>query len=192
MFFLSPYMFACVYPGPFDSKLSTELALNKIAEYRSVLEALKEEESSLYLGLGLSKTQQFPSESIRTMEKVWRSTGLVGHKLQDKADHYCFEYLILRYLEINSSCCKFYTCHSDAKHVICLFMCLFHTFCTGHRAPAAGLGDHTRVECKLGHLEGCSTFYAADGEYGQHGAGLVKKTPKTSERTKGQFHWRCY
>nr|XP_040043942.1 dynein heavy chain 2, axonemal isoform X1 [Gasterosteus aculeatus aculeatus] len=67
--------------GPFDSKLSTELALNKIAEYRSVLEALKEEESSLYLGLGLSKTQQFPSESIRTMEKdtellqqVWEIT----------------------------------------------------------------------------------------------------------------------
>lgn len=68
-----------------------------------------------------------------------------------------------------------------------MFVCVC-MFCTGHRPPAAGLGDHTGVECQLEHLEGWSTSYAADGEHGQHGTGLVQKTPQTPERTKGQFH----
>ncbi|XP_054461370.1 dynein axonemal heavy chain 2-like [Anoplopoma fimbria] len=67
--------------GPFDSALSTELALNQIAGYRSQLEALQEEESTISLGLGFSETEQPPSKSIRTLDKdidhlkqVWEIT----------------------------------------------------------------------------------------------------------------------
>lgn len=60
----------CVYPGPFDSALSTELALNQIAEHRSQLEILKEEESTILHGLGFFKIEQTPSKVIRTLEKV--------------------------------------------------------------------------------------------------------------------------
>lgn len=60
-------------------------------------------------------------------------------------------------------------------------------FCTGHRPPAAGLGDHTGMECQLEHLEGWSVCYAADREHGEHSTGHVQKPPQTPERTKGQF-----
>ena len=64
-------------------------------------------------------------------------------------------------------------------------MCLF---CTGHRPPAAGVGDHAGVERQLGRLEGRSVCYAADGEHGEHGTGHVQETPQTPGRTQGQFH----
>lgn len=67
---LSPYFFACTYPGPFDSALSTELALKQIAEHHSQLEALKQEETTILQGLGFFKIEQPPSKSIRTLEKV--------------------------------------------------------------------------------------------------------------------------
>ncbi|TMS02261.1 Dynein heavy chain 2, axonemal [Larimichthys crocea] len=67
--------------GPFDSALSTELALNQIAEHRSQLEILKEEESTILHGLGFFKIEQTPSKVIRTLEKdidylqqVWEIT----------------------------------------------------------------------------------------------------------------------
>ncbi|XP_042367999.1 dynein axonemal heavy chain 2 [Plectropomus leopardus] len=67
--------------GPFNSALSTELALNQIAEHHSQLEALKQEESTIISGLGFFKIEQPPSKSIRTLEKdidhlqqVWEIT----------------------------------------------------------------------------------------------------------------------
>ncbi|XP_071333968.1 dynein axonemal heavy chain 2 [Trachinotus anak] len=67
--------------GPFDSPLSTELALKQIAEHRSQLEALKQEESTILDGLSFFKIEQPPSKSIRMLEKdiehlqqVWEIT----------------------------------------------------------------------------------------------------------------------
>uniref|UniRef100_A0A8C2ZK56 Dynein axonemal heavy chain 2 n=1 Tax=Cyclopterus lumpus TaxID=8103 RepID=A0A8C2ZK56_CYCLU len=67
--------------GPFDSTLSSELALNNLAGYRSQLEALKEEKNAIFLGLGYLETEQTSSKSIRTLEKdidhlrqVWEIT----------------------------------------------------------------------------------------------------------------------
>ncbi|XP_029311197.1 LOW QUALITY PROTEIN: dynein heavy chain 2, axonemal [Cottoperca gobio] len=67
--------------GPFDSSLSTELALNQVAEHRSQLEALKQEESAILDGLSSFKIEQRPSKTIRTLEKdmdhlqqVWEIT----------------------------------------------------------------------------------------------------------------------
>ncbi|XP_044040597.1 dynein axonemal heavy chain 2-like isoform X2 [Siniperca chuatsi] len=67
--------------GPFDSALSTELALKQTAEHRSQLEALKQEESTILHGLGFFKIEQTPSKSIWTLEKdidhlqqVWEIT----------------------------------------------------------------------------------------------------------------------
>lgn len=65
---LSAYFFAC--PGPFDSALSTELALKQIAGHCSQLEALKQEESAILHGLGFFKIEQPPSKSIQMLEKV--------------------------------------------------------------------------------------------------------------------------
>ncbi|KAF1380471.1 hypothetical protein PFLUV_G00164080 [Perca fluviatilis] len=67
--------------GPFDSALTTELALNRVAEHRSQLEALKQEEGTIIHGLGFFKIEQLPSKSIRALEKdidnlqqVWEIT----------------------------------------------------------------------------------------------------------------------
>lgn len=65
-----------------------------------------------------------------------------------------------------------------------VFACMFST---GHRPPAAGLGDHTGLECQLGHLEGWSFCCAADREYGERSTGHVPKTPRTAEQNRGQF-----
>ncbi|XP_039997326.1 dynein heavy chain 2, axonemal [Xiphias gladius] len=59
----------CNSTGPFDSALSTDLALKQIAEHRSQLEALKQEETAILHGLGFFKIEQPPSKSIRTLEK---------------------------------------------------------------------------------------------------------------------------
>lgn len=64
----------------------------------------------------------------------------------------------------------------------CICMC-----CTGHTAPAAGLGDGTGMEFQVEHLEGWSVCYAADREHGEHSAGHIQKTLQAQERTKGQF-----
>nr|XP_019958870.1 PREDICTED: dynein heavy chain 2, axonemal [Paralichthys olivaceus] len=55
--------------GPFDSALSTELALKQIAEHRSHLEALKQEESTILQGLGFFNIEQPSSKSLCTLEK---------------------------------------------------------------------------------------------------------------------------
>ncbi|XP_045920170.1 dynein axonemal heavy chain 2 isoform X2 [Micropterus dolomieu] len=67
--------------GPFDSTLSTELALKQIAGHRRQLEALKQEESAILHGLAFFKIEQPPAKSIRTLEKdidylqqVWEIT----------------------------------------------------------------------------------------------------------------------
>ncbi|XP_070785989.1 dynein axonemal heavy chain 2 [Enoplosus armatus] len=67
--------------GPFDSVLSTELALKQIAGNRSQLEALKQEEGTILHGLGFFKIEQPPYKSIRMLEKdidhlqqVWEIT----------------------------------------------------------------------------------------------------------------------
>uniref|UniRef100_UPI0037E8313A dynein axonemal heavy chain 2 n=1 Tax=Semicossyphus pulcher TaxID=241346 RepID=UPI0037E8313A len=67
--------------GPFDSALSTEMALNQIAEHSSQLEALKQEETTILHGLRFFKMEQPPNKSIRTLEKdidhlqhVWEIT----------------------------------------------------------------------------------------------------------------------
>uniref|UniRef100_A0A4W6ECP9 Dynein axonemal heavy chain 2 n=1 Tax=Lates calcarifer TaxID=8187 RepID=A0A4W6ECP9_LATCA len=67
--------------GPFDSALSTEVALKRLAEHRSELEALKQEENTIVQGLGFFKIEEPSSKSIRTLEKdidhlqeVWEIT----------------------------------------------------------------------------------------------------------------------
>lgn len=65
-----PYIFPCANPGPFHSTLDSESALNQIAEHRSRLEALKQEESSILHELGFFKIEQPTSKSIRMLEKV--------------------------------------------------------------------------------------------------------------------------
>uniref|UniRef100_A0A3Q3RVK4 Dynein axonemal heavy chain 2 n=1 Tax=Mastacembelus armatus TaxID=205130 RepID=A0A3Q3RVK4_9TELE len=67
--------------GPFDSTLSTELALKQIAGHRSQLKVLKQEESNIIHGLGFFKIEQPLSKSIRALEKdidhlqqVWEIT----------------------------------------------------------------------------------------------------------------------
>ncbi|XP_070711337.1 dynein axonemal heavy chain 2 [Pempheris klunzingeri] len=55
--------------GPFDSALSTESALKQVAEHRSQLEELKQEESTILHGLGFFKIEQPPSKGIQTLEK---------------------------------------------------------------------------------------------------------------------------
>ncbi|KAM9335593.1 LOW QUALITY PROTEIN: dynein axonemal heavy chain 2 [Symphorus nematophorus] len=67
--------------GPFDSALSTELALKQIEGHRSQLEALKQEESTILHGLGFFEIEQPPSKSIWALEKdidhlqqVWEIT----------------------------------------------------------------------------------------------------------------------
>lgn len=70
-----------------------------------------------------------------------------------------------------------------------MFCLGLHAF-SGHKQPAAGLGDHTRLECQLERLESRSICYAADRQHGEHDAGYVQKTPETPERTKGSL-WNC-
>lgn len=60
-------------------------------------------------------------------------------------------------------------------------------FCTGHRPPAAGLGDCTVLECQLGYLEGWSVCHVTDRGHGERSAGHVQKNPRTPQRSKGQF-----
>lgn len=48
-----------------------------------------------------------------------------------------------------------------------------------------GLGDHTGLECQLGHLEGRSVCHAADGEHGDHDTGDVQKNPESPKGTEG-------
>ncbi|XP_042256267.1 dynein axonemal heavy chain 2 [Thunnus maccoyii] len=67
--------------GPFDSALSTELALKQIVGHRSQLEALKREESTILHGLGFFKIEQPPFKNIQMLEKdidylqqVWEIT----------------------------------------------------------------------------------------------------------------------
>ncbi|CAI5672498.1 unnamed protein product [Oreochromis niloticus] len=55
--------------GPFNSALGTDLALKQVAEHRSQLETLKQEESTIHDGLSFFKIEQAPSKSIRTLEK---------------------------------------------------------------------------------------------------------------------------
>lgn len=73
----SPYIFACAYPGPFDSVLNTEMALKQVEGHRSQLEELKKEESTILHGLGFFKIEQPPSKSIRMLDKVWCSARLI-------------------------------------------------------------------------------------------------------------------
>ncbi|KAM9855172.1 dynein axonemal heavy chain 2-like [Aulostomus maculatus] len=67
--------------GPFDGVLTPELALEQIADHRSQLESLKQQESTIIHGLSFFRIEQQPSESIQTMEKdmnnlqkVWEIT----------------------------------------------------------------------------------------------------------------------
>ncbi|XP_030578556.1 dynein heavy chain 2, axonemal [Archocentrus centrarchus] len=55
--------------GPFYSALSTDVALTQIAEHRSQLEILKQEENTIRDGLSFFKIEQAPSKSIRALEK---------------------------------------------------------------------------------------------------------------------------
>ncbi len=72
-----PYISACVYLGPFDSALSSELALEQISKHRSQLEALKQEESTILQGLGFFKIEQPPSKSIKMLEQVCHCTTVL-------------------------------------------------------------------------------------------------------------------
>nr|XP_046242172.1 dynein axonemal heavy chain 2 isoform X2 [Scatophagus argus] len=69
------------YRGPFFSGLGTTFAFKEIAELRSQLEALKEEEHTILHGLSFFKIEQSLSKGIRMMEKdiddlqqVWEIT----------------------------------------------------------------------------------------------------------------------
>ncbi|XP_037533396.1 dynein heavy chain 2, axonemal [Nematolebias whitei] len=67
--------------GPFQSALSTDSALNKIAEHRTQLETLKDEQNAIFDGLAFYKINQPPSKIIQMLEKdidqlqsVWEIT----------------------------------------------------------------------------------------------------------------------
>ncbi|KAM6908918.1 dynein axonemal heavy chain 2 [Xenentodon cancila] len=67
--------------GPFHSALSTDVALKQIAEHRSQLEMLKEEENTIVNGLAFFKIEHPLSRSMRMLEKdidklqqVWEIT----------------------------------------------------------------------------------------------------------------------
>lgn len=62
-----------LYPGPFSSSVSTELALEQIAALRSQLEALKQEENTIVHSLAMFKIEQPHSKDIQMMEKVCHS-----------------------------------------------------------------------------------------------------------------------
>lgn len=64
------YILACAYPGPFYSALDSKSALKEIAEHRSQLEALIQEESTILQGLSFFKIEQPPFKTIRMLEKV--------------------------------------------------------------------------------------------------------------------------
>ncbi|XP_028992315.1 dynein axonemal heavy chain 2 isoform X2 [Betta splendens] len=55
--------------GPFDSALSTGLALKQIVEHRTKLETLKQEQTTILHGLGFFKVDQPPSKTIQALEK---------------------------------------------------------------------------------------------------------------------------
>lgn len=61
---------ACFHPGPFDSTLDTDSALQQISDHHSRLEALREEESVLRQGLEVFNIEQRPSKGIALLEKV--------------------------------------------------------------------------------------------------------------------------
>lgn len=61
--------------GPFSSGLSTSEAFENIANIRTQLQALKEQEQTLRKGLNIFKIDQPPSKEISALEKVSVSLG---------------------------------------------------------------------------------------------------------------------
>ncbi|KAM4540607.1 dynein axonemal heavy chain 2-like [Fundulus diaphanus] len=55
--------------GPFESTLSSHVALKQIEEHRVQLEALKQEQDTIFSGLAFFRIKQPPCKMIRTMEK---------------------------------------------------------------------------------------------------------------------------
>lgn len=64
------YLHISVHPGPFQSTLSIDSALDLIVEHRIKLEALKEKEITIFDGLAFFKIKQPPSKKIQMLEKV--------------------------------------------------------------------------------------------------------------------------
>ncbi|XP_077117756.1 dynein axonemal heavy chain 2 [Ranitomeya variabilis] len=67
--------------GPFSSSVGCDPALELISTFRNMMDALKEEESSLRTGLGMFKIEQPSSKDIQALEKdldalqlVWEAT----------------------------------------------------------------------------------------------------------------------
>lgn len=75
-FHVRTFLFAFAFPGPFNSALNAEEALQQLKEHRNQLEALKQEENTILEGLGFFKMEQVPCKTVRMLEKVWSSTGL--------------------------------------------------------------------------------------------------------------------
>ncbi|CAJ0965699.1 unnamed protein product [Ranitomeya imitator] len=61
--------------GPFSSSVGCDPALELISTFRNMMDALKEEESSLRTGLGMFKIEQPSSKDIQALEKVGRGRG---------------------------------------------------------------------------------------------------------------------
>lgn len=75
-FFLMCNLNTFAYPGPFDSALSIDFVLEQIAEHRSQLKMLKDEQNAIIQGLAFFKMEQPLSRSLRMLEKVWSSAKL--------------------------------------------------------------------------------------------------------------------
>lgn len=56
--------------GPFTSSAGHQTALEQIAQVRGVLNAMREEESSLRSNLGIFKIEQPISKDLQNLEKV--------------------------------------------------------------------------------------------------------------------------
>lgn len=57
-------------PGPFDSSLGCDAALEEIARFSNQLEALREEESTVLQELSFFQIEQPPFRAIKMLEKV--------------------------------------------------------------------------------------------------------------------------
>lgn len=74
--FFNRFVHKFVCPGPFQSALCTDSALNQIAEHRAQLETLKDEQNAIFDGLAFYMIKQPPSKKIQMLEKVLSSSRL--------------------------------------------------------------------------------------------------------------------
>lgn len=169
------------YPGPFQSTLSSDLALKQIEEHRVQLEALKQEQNTIVNGLAFFRIEQPPSKMIWAMEKVGSSfwflafTPPCGYILYIQPDKENLSFSFTGW-----QCLLYVSVVSDGFVCLCAF--------PGHGSASAGVGNLSAMGWKLEELAGPSSGKAADAEHGEHGTGHVQEASRPSERSQGEFY----